>query len=452
MTLGDWGLLIGGGPGDIRGRMASLTVEAGPGSGRLGHLEAVRGLAALQVVLTHLAAAFHPFSVFGAAGVVAGAEGRHADWESLAFQPPFGFLLAGQFAVCLFFVLSGFVLSRKHCGPGTGSSAVETDRALREAMLKRYVRLGGVVAFSVLLAQGLKSAGWMWNVPAAVRTGSVWFGEHLSQATSLGTAVRCILFNLFPGSVAFNAPMWSIGTELMGSYLVFLVLWVSRRSPWRGWFYAALWFGYRGTFYPLFLVGLMVADLEASHPQILARLLRPGVCVVLLGVGIHVGGYPGHVGLEAIPAGGYQGWLVLPHVRGGWSAVGAILVFLAILRWPLAVRWLGGRPLVFLGGISFALYAVHLPVLCSLGAGCFLVLEPAWGYGPAAGLASVATLTASALLAVAVHRWVDDPVVCFSHRMARAFCGASFRATPVRGSVGSVGGRDFPDGPGNSSR
>jgi hypothetical protein len=54
------------------------------------------------VVLTHFVAAVYPHGVSG------GAEPLHGGWEKVLLYPPFGLLVAGHFAVCLFFLLSSF--------------------------------------------------------------------------------------------------------------------------------------------------------------------------------------------------------------------------------------------------------------------------------------------------------------------------------------------------------
>src|SRR5689334_10873657 len=109
---------------------------------RQPHLDSLRGVAALIVVLEHYFAAFYPYTLFGARG-----EYRQiAPWESLAFHPPFGTLIAGHFAVCLFFILSGYVLSFRFLGKRGGTSD------LVAAIVRRPIRLGGLVAFTMVVA------------------------------------------------------------------------------------------------------------------------------------------------------------------------------------------------------------------------------------------------------------------------------------------------------------
>jgi peptidoglycan/LPS O-acetylase OafA/YrhL len=71
---------------------------------RIGYLESIRGLAALQVLLLHFLAAFAPNFVFALPAGAAIAGYIHLS--------PLYFLYDGYSAVYIFFVLSGYVLTR----------------------------------------------------------------------------------------------------------------------------------------------------------------------------------------------------------------------------------------------------------------------------------------------------------------------------------------------------
>ncbi|OYW75825.1 MAG: hypothetical protein B7Z37_11575 [Verrucomicrobia bacterium 12-59-8] len=72
---------------------------------RYEHLDGLRGLAASAVVLAHFVSALYPH------GTTGGAAPLHGGWEQAFLYPPLGLLVAGHFAVCLFFLLSGYVLA-----------------------------------------------------------------------------------------------------------------------------------------------------------------------------------------------------------------------------------------------------------------------------------------------------------------------------------------------------
>ena len=100
--------------------------------------DAARGLAALLVVVCHTLAVLVPVSVFGMA--------FGEKQTSFMHYPPMSLLSAGHFAVCLFFVLSGYVLSKANMTTGINS------RNFFAMCLKRPIRLGGVVWVTAVLA------------------------------------------------------------------------------------------------------------------------------------------------------------------------------------------------------------------------------------------------------------------------------------------------------------
>src|SRR5580698_7627746 len=97
---------------------------------RIGYLDGVRGLAAMQVVFGHYAHAFAP------------------DWVR-----PLGFFADGDSAVLLFFLMSGLVLT---------PSFERTPNALVTGLARRIVRLDLPLTASVLFAYALQMTlpGW----------------------------------------------------------------------------------------------------------------------------------------------------------------------------------------------------------------------------------------------------------------------------------------------------
>ena len=121
-------------------RQKNMEFASLPGQ-KKNHLEALRGIAALIVVIGHYLNAFYPYTVFGSSGDYV----AHGMWEKLLLTTPLGFFKAGDFAVCVFFVLSGYVLSYKYLGEK------DVRPPIIAAILKRPFRLGGLVVFSQLI-------------------------------------------------------------------------------------------------------------------------------------------------------------------------------------------------------------------------------------------------------------------------------------------------------------
>lgn len=390
-----------------------VTTASSQGDRKLGALESLRGLGALLVLVHHISLAFVSHGYLGASAQ------PHFDWEAWLHTTPLSLLVAGRFAVDVFFVLSGFVLALGFLG-----TAGKDDRELAAASVKRVFRLAPVVAAGVFLPAGLHWMGAMAPQAATEVSGSAtWLARQGGWPASPLTVAKIVGFNLFTQGQQFNSALWTIGLELVGSYFVYLVLFVSRRSSWRWGIYAVSALSLRGELLLAFLAGLMLADAYTHLPGFRQWSRRPWILWPALALALVMGSYPeGLVLLEQKPGGWYGLWPRLSLGGDGWLFLGASLLIATCVGNPAALAALDCRPGRFLGRISFSLYATHIPVLCSLGAWVLLRLHGSgMSYAVAAGSAAVVSLVASVLLALLVTRWVDLPSVQFAGWVGRKF-------------------------------
>lgn len=397
--------------------------QPAPADRKLGALETLRGLGSFIVLLHHTSLALIPFVYLGTSAQ------PHFDWEAWFHTTPLSLLVAGRFAVDVFFVLSGFVLTLSFLGMGG-----KDDRELAAACVKRVFRLAPVVAAGVLLPAILQWLGTMAPKAAAEVTGSAtWLALQGGWPASPLTVAKVVGFNLFSQGQQFNSALWTIGLELVGSYFVYLVLFVSRRSTWRWGIYAALALCLRGELLLAFLVGLVLADAYTHFPGFRQWSRRPWILWPALALALVMGSYPeGLVRMQQSPGGWYRLWPHLGVGEDGWLFAGASLLIATCVGNPAVLTALDCRPGRFLGRISFALYATHIPVLCSLGAWVLLRLHrEGMSYAVAAGSAAAVSILASVLLALVVTRWVDLPSVQFAGWVGRRFKASSSPPTAL---------------------
>lgn len=368
-------------------------------------LEGLRGYAALAVVLSHLALEFFPAAVRGEAAVA------HSPVEMWLYHSPFKFFYAGFFAVCIFFVMSGYVLSKKFL-------ATHDRRILGEAALKRYFRLmPPVFASSMLL---VATTGFYYGI------GNEILGRRLVDAAAEAT-YRTFLF----GSNTYNSVIWTMQIEFLCSLLLFLFLALFGRTRYAGFAVIAACSvamalsPLLGYFMALFLIG--------AYIDRVAMLLRPfGISLLAVVLALYMGGYDS-------PSQAYK-YLVLTAntlqfaygIRLNWPvlfpAIGAVLLVAAILANVHIGQALSTRFSVWLGKVSFSLYLTHSIALFFVTVPVFKVLEPTAGYNIAAVLASAIALCASLALSEVFYRLCDRPSVVLSNKvgtLARRALGAA---------------------------
>ncbi len=368
-----------------------------PGEGRrIESLECLRGFAALSVVAWHLLIGFAPFqSGQFAASVPNPVIGR------LWFAP-----FNGSAAVSFFFVLSGFVLPWAYFNSG---DLGQVSRGL----LKRWPRLAGACTLTTLGSWLLFASGAYHFVPAAEISGSPWLKDFAYAGLAPGfqphfwpALLQGAFFTFFSGESYLNSSLWTMRPEIVGSIVVLGVAPVLRHL--RHDLVAicltvllALMFYKAQPHVPQFLAGTLLARLLAGRP-----LFIPGWLALCMGaLAFWLFGFFGARGAYAWLAPFGLGREFLFPVL--WVPA-SLLLILAAIGCPRLDRLLSGGWARRLGQLSFPIYLVHVPVLCSLGAWTYVATIPGLGRPGATAVTVVAVLAgtlAAALLVGGFDRW-----------------------------------------------
>ncbi|WP_161498857.1 acyltransferase family protein [Cryobacterium aureum] len=388
-----------------------MTEAATPGRGRLGRLDALRGVAAVVVLVHHvsmtvpqIAAAYE-----SSAGVTVYSVGW---WATLS---PLKVLLAGPEFVLVFFVLSGLVLVR--------SPLVARRNGARYDWVAYYVRRVIRLAVPVLVSVGL-AVIWIVLVPRMVGAeGGPWLARQDTPDLGLDNLLREASIIGETRRPDINPPLWSLVWEMWFSLLlpVFVALAAFTRSLvgapvrrvllWAAFWCALASLGYVTTTQPLmylppFALGALLAanfdELQRCSDRLVeragGRLL--GWALATLGSLLLV-----------------AYWMLRPLTSGAWSDVtlslrvaGAFVIVATVAFWPAAQRVRDQWPrqlLTWLGSISFSLYLVHFPIVVAFA----LLAGPGrWWLG------ALASVPLSLLMAQAMTRWVERPAQVYGTR------------------------------------
>lgn len=91
-----------------------------------------------------------------------------------------------------------------------------------------------------------------------------------------------------------------------------------------------------------------------------------------------------------------------------WHQIGAFLLLLSVSYFRLPQRLFESKPFQFLGKISFSVYLVHIPMLCSFSSWLFLrLLEAGLSYNRAALAMFTATAPLLIVCAWLFYRYVE---------------------------------------------
>ena len=359
-------------------------------AGRLLELDALRGLAALSVLLHHNVVA---------AGLLEGGVERWLDGSPLQ-----GFL-SGRPPVIFFFVLSGFVLTRALRGTATAASV----RGYAGWVLQRSVRLGlpslAALVISLLLYALTYDGTWPGKAP--------WL-EHYLWASPPEIETFALQALLLSGRVfQLDNVLWSLQHEWRLS-LMFPLLAL-----------APVFAGRRGAVLLVLAGTALTAAIGGKYGETyylglgVLRSLRETLYFTLpfvLGVALE------RARIEELPADPWQTLAGLAAVAG-LARVGSDL---AIFAASGIVIWLALQPgllrsalrhpaLIWLGAVSFSLYLIHEPVLAALH-------HTLHGLLPATAICAI-SLAAALPAAWLFYVGAERPVHGFARRVGRAFQG-----------------------------
>ncbi len=315
---------------------------------KLAYLDGLRGIAALIVVFHHLVLLFYPALNYG--------NGINSTLNKIAVTP-LNIFYNGDFAVCLFFVLSGYVLSYKY---------ILTNNAhiLAGYAFKRYFRLMPLIASSVLFIFLFSSLRLFHTqqLNEQLHLGD-WLTSMFNGDPSIGAVLKNIFYGIFLfGDNSYNPVVWSMGIEFIGSMLLFVFLLLGHKIKAKWVLFTALLFlalYFKRYYYIAFLFGYGLCYLDQKE------LFRIGPVIfkfVLLLAGIMCASYPAdwqHWNTSIYAFMTFEGI----DLYSFYHVLGAGVLLLLITQSNTLKKIFSLKPVLFLGRISFSMYLFHLIIL-----------------------------------------------------------------------------------------
>jgi len=171
--------------------------------------------------------------------------------------PFISILFNGKEAVAMFFVLSGYVLSKPYVNFDDGQRTI----FLPAFYLRRFVRVWFPWFFAFIASLAVKA--WFFNVPPTTPPATPWFHWFwLDFPMTVREFLSQCLFLEHDGGLQLLNQDWSLGVELKGSALIPLFVWCCRprRMSWLAVIALGLLFlVHNGHYYFSFIVGVVVA-------------------------------------------------------------------------------------------------------------------------------------------------------------------------------------------------
>ncbi|HBN2229525.1 acyltransferase family protein [Escherichia coli] len=259
---------------------------------------------------------------------------------------PLNIIYSGIGPVCIFFILSGFVLSIKYFKNRDGNLLVD-------GCIKRYPRLMLPILSSLVFMYVMYQASNML------------LGSNF-ELTFFDALYQAVYLAPFTHSPMDNYPLWTISYEVLGSFLLFatVALFAGQKKRVAFTFVVFAFLYLSNSLYCLFIFGSILCEFKNHKLANPSRLIKG----ILFLIGLLFISTPFRREGVELYAGVYKylsvlDWVDYRKLYNLLLMTGSMMVFYSVLNSELAVKTLGTKLFVFLGRISFPLYLTHATIL-----------------------------------------------------------------------------------------
>lgn len=324
----------------------------------------------------------------------------------------------GSVAVIIFWIMSGFVLSR-----GIQYATFKQSGAL-EKVSKNYILQAYVRRYPRLIIPAVVSCIWMYVLFATgainfdlpglpdsewLRTSAFNFGQRPFDVGNYSlwkgivsgmTFIKNFVPGFDPTVDMYNPVLWTMKGELLGSVTLFSLFLFNRRTMY---FIGTLLFVAGGIYQIVWLQSFMLGTFLALF-MVHRPVFRKKESMALLGASVAI--------LLILLYFTWTDWkMIIAYV---------IVVLVAFVSFFSAVC--STRLSLFLGKVSFPIYLIHFGILFSLGRYVAFLLIPTAGLLAAQWGCLAVTVVLSCFLGVYMEKYIDAPAIRFSKKIASYLC------------------------------
>mgnify|MGYP000943467565 FL=1 len=362
---------------------------------KINYLDGLRGIAAINVMIMHFFIVLVPAIIYSDR-----MPSHFGGLEQLFSSTPLGLIGAGNFSVCIFFVLSGYVLTYKYF-------KMKDKKIIINGAVRRYIRLFVPVFVVIILAFLLASTGvFHYYIETAMISGNNNYANYWTFTPDIVDAVKQAVWgSFFAGEDTYNPVLWTMTIEFYGSMLVFAMtlLFGVQRTRWT--FYLAAAVLFFNSYYFAFVIGMVLADTFNSKTSVFKTDNKIMLSILLIS-GLFLGSYPvGTVTNDSLYGFLNNGLFQTPKLTYHILGAGMIMYVLLNSRW-LQNIFSSSVP-VFLGKISYSLYLIHFLVISSFTCALFLFLHSVFQYGTAVFISCFLSVLLIIPLSYLFYKYVD---------------------------------------------
>jgi peptidoglycan/LPS O-acetylase OafA/YrhL len=337
---------------------------------------------------------------------------------------------AGSFAVCLFLILSGYILVKPHF-----SKSELVWSSLTGDAIKRIVRLGLPLWTAIFVCFACTAVGWFQGCGQAVApiSGSGWAKTFFHEPGFAWNVVWRSLLQPFQNGQEFIPPVWTLNVELIGSYLSYGLVGVMHSSP-LSWFIGISAVYLAPAYYKCFALGVLFAFAECNLPvrfrtrwrQVKTLPLFHLFGLILLAGSFYLAAYPG----QQLPVGDLDQTIFAPlkwlkQVGDGPLDCVGTAIPAAFAAFAVAKLWYNDLRvfdlLAPLGKYTYMIYLVHFILLGTTVSWAFLSLESLPLKTPTCLILTFVYYVGCIAACCTLNKYIDGNAIALSHKLKSVY-------------------------------
>lgn len=367
-------------------------------------LDGLRGLASLNVVMAHFLLAFYPELLKEQYPKLQVVPVKPSVLNEVLSSFPLVGFYNGHFAVMIFFVISGYVLSLPYYDN-------KRDK-LRSRLFFRFPRLVLPLVVVAMISYMMWSAGVYLNQTASLLAASKWISRFYNGSPDSTEFIREIFL---VGESKFVPPGWTIQLEFWGSIILLGFYWLCSYGlhiifiiP----VAVVLWVVFRQD--SIFIISMLSGSL-LYYFNCRNRILQ---CVFVL-LGIYFGCYSELLGIYSFLPDVHLFGFEIFRPKDLYNFFGAYMLVCCVKN-DFGVSFFGWGLLRYLGAISYSMYLLHFIILCSLASFLYISLP---GYIVHSVTVLVIYISSVVLVGSLFYMCVDRPVLALLKTISLRFDG-----------------------------
>lgn len=381
---------------------------------KIKYIEGLKGIAILVVLLHHYVLAFCPALHYGYQGM----SHSVSNFDSWVAKTPLNLIYNGNFAVFVFFILSGYVLSYKFF-------KFKDHEYITASAIKRYFRLLFPVVFSVFVAYLLIKLGLFYNQKVSEYSKSfLWLYRQWQIEPSFFTMCKEGFYDVFFQSDSlYNSSLWIIRYEFLGSFLVlaFVSFWGNVKRRYFIYIIIVIVFFY--SHFLVFILGVLLCDIKNNTSFFTHK--KSSIWMVLsLISGLYLGSYPTGLMKSMLEESFFYHFF--PKILTASNVVthtwGAFFILMALLLSERAQSLLSRKVFTFFGDIAYSLFVIHVIILGSFSCWLFLILFGKLSYFMSCLVVFMISSILITVVSYMIFRTVDRFGIFLSKSVYRRLC------------------------------